>query len=185
MLLQFLPTFALTTLFLITQIHATPAPALPLNTPSTLGAEQGVACWKATVLDSRLADTKSCLQAAVSLPEGPDPGTFHNGGADDGFKLPKVKVVGQCVITVSLNRGKQDRSTWDHIAFVASQIAAICSNGQYPRGTTGGVKYAGSHGDIRVTLENVKGMGVGAANGTALLDDSGIEDEGTDSTATS
>lgn len=181
MLLRLLPTFVPTALLILTsQTHASPA-----FTPSTVGAEQGVACWKADFLDSRLADTKSCLQAALSLPDWPDTGTFHNNGEDDGFKLPKVKRFGQCMITVSLKGNSQDRSTWDHIQLVTSQIAPICSNGQFPRGSTGGVKYAGVNGDIRITVENVKSLRLGASNDTVLLDDSGTEDDGTDSTATS
>lgn len=181
MLLRLLPILVPTALLILTcQIHASPA-----FTPFILGAEQGVACWKATVLDSRLADTKSCLQAALSLPDWPNIGTFHNNGEEDGFRLPKVKRFGQCMITVSLKGTSQDRSTWDHIQLVASQIAPICSNGQFPRGSTGGVKYAGVNGDIRVTVENVKALSLGVSNDTVLLDDSGTENAGTDSTATS
>jgi len=154
--------FLLANILLVAQVHASPDLTLPVNNNSvyaTGGAEQPAACLPASVLDSHLADTRSCLQAAISLPEGPDPGIFHNGGADDGYKLPKIKLHGACMATVSIRGSKTDRSSWDHISYVASQMAAICVNGNFPRGTTGGVKYAGFGGNIRVTLEKTPGVG--------------------------
>lgn len=158
---------------LVFQIHALPDLTLPVNGTEVFAsgpAEETAACLKPSIMDSRLADTKSCLQAAIALPEGPDPGYFHNGGVDDLYKLPKIKIVGPCMVTVSIRGAKTDRSTWDHISYVASQMAAICVNGQYPRGTTGGVKYAGLAGNIRVTLEKAPGVSSSdndGMNGTA------------------
>ena len=54
-----------------------------------------------------------------------------------------------------LAREAQDRSSWDHISYVASQMAAICSVGQYPVGQTGGVTTAGVRNALRVSLEKV------------------------------
>lgn len=153
--------FIVATIPLIAQIHASSDISLPINnTPiySAIAAEYSVACFRALIFDSRLADTRSCLQAAISLPSGADPGVFHNGGVDDGYRLPKVKIHGPCVATVSIRGAGVDRSSWDRISHVAGQIAAICSNGRYPRGTTGGVKYAGFGGSIRVALERAPGV---------------------------
>ncbi len=161
--------FVASNILLIAKVHASPDLSLPVNnTPeySALAAGQSAACFPAAILGSHLADTRSCLQAAISLPDGADPGTFHNGGVDDGYKLPKVKVYGPCMATVSIRAGNTDRSSWDHISWVASQIAAICSNGQYPRGTTGGVKYSGFGGNIRVTLEKSTEVGLSDSGST-------------------
>lgn len=161
--------FLVAEVLFIAQIYASPVLSLPVNnTPvySAIGAERSAACFSASITDSHLADTRSCLQAAISLPDGADAGTFHSGGVEDGFKLPKVKVYGPCMATVSISGTRTDRSSWDHISYVASQIAAICSNGQYPRGTTGGVKYAGVVGNIRVTLEKAPGVRSSDSNST-------------------
>ena len=117
-----------------------------------------VDCFKATTRSSRVADTKSCLQAALQLPDYSDPGIFHNGDPPDAYKLPVVKKFGPCMATVSISNGKQDRTSWDHISSVASSIAAICSIGQYPMGNTGGVLYVGTNKNIRVTLEKFTGI---------------------------
>ena len=146
--------FATTILF---TTHTYTLPTLPLNTTdltSTLTAvKTGVTCYRPTMRGSRLAATRDCLQAALLLPDGSDPGDFHEGNPYNDFQLPVLTTYGSCAATVSLTGGAQDRSSWDHISYVASQMAAICSVGQYPVGQTGGVTSAGYSNKIRVTLE--------------------------------
>ncbi len=135
-----------------------PALVLPISTTlssTAFAAEQtGAECFPARVLASRLADTKSCLQAVLRLPDYADPGVFHNGNPSDIYKLPVVKKFGPCIVTVSITGSNRERSSWTQISSAASMDAAICSVGQYPQGTTGGTVYVGSQKRIRITLEH-------------------------------
>ena len=115
----------------------------------------GVNCWPSVIRGSRLAATKDCLQAALLLPEGSDAGEFRNGNPIEEYRLPLVRKFETCAASVSLEAGSWDRSSWDHISYVASQMALICVQGQYPSGQTGGVTYLGSRNLIRLSLERV------------------------------
>lgn len=144
--------------------HALTLPTLSLNSSdlnSTFTAiKTGVNCYPPTIRGSRLAATRDRLQAALLLPDGSDAGYFHNGNPDNDFRLPVIKTYDSCVAIVSLTQASPDRSSWDHISYVASQMAAICSVGQYPVGQTGGVTSAGYQNHIRVSLERAsKGVG--------------------------
>ena len=134
--------------------------SLPLSssTPSstTLAADKtAVECFEAKLFDSRLADTKSCLRAILQLPESSDAGNFHNSGLGDLYRLPMIGTYGPCMATVSIQGRSQEHSSWDHIKSVATAMAAICSTGQFPQGSTGGATYVGPHRSIRVTIEKV------------------------------
>ena len=143
--------------------HANALPTLSLNLTdldSTFAVvKTGVNCWPSSLRGSRLADTRDCLQAALLLPDGSDPGDFHNGNPINDFSLPIVRTHQSCTATVSLPPGARDRSSWDHISYVASQMGAICSHGQYPIGQTGGVTYAGTRNSIRLSLEKAAKVG--------------------------
>ena len=143
--------------------HANALPTLSLNLTdldSTFAAiKTGVTCWPSSFRGSRLADTRDCLQAALLLPDGSDPGDFHNGNPVNDFKLPVAATHESCTATVSLPQGARDRSSWDHISYVASQMGVICSKGQYPIGQTGGVTNVGTRNSIRVTLEKAVKVG--------------------------
>ena len=143
--------------------HAIALTTLSLNTTdlnSTLAAiKTAVNCWPSSMRGSRLADTRDCLQAALLLPDGSDPGDFHNGNPVNDFRLPVAVTHETCMATVSLPQGAWDRSSWDHISYVASQMGAICSHGSYPVGRTGGVTNVGIRNSIRVTLERAVKVG--------------------------
>ena len=115
----------------------------------------GVNCWPYAIRGSRRAVTIDCLQAALLLPEGSDAGDFRNDNPIEDFSLPVVRKFETCAATVSMAPGARDRSSWDHISYVASQMAWICAQGQYPAGQTGGITYLGSQNLIRVSLERV------------------------------
>lgn len=159
--------------FLSGYTHASPALILPLSgTPASTGLaaeESSVKCFKATLFDSRVADTKSCLQAILRLPDNPDPGNFHNGPPIDTYKLPVVKKFGPCMTTVTIEGRQVERSSWDHIFSVANSIAQICSTGQYPMGSSGGLMYGGANKNLRITVEAFNGGTLannGGQNGT-------------------
>ena len=143
--------------------HATALPTLSLNLTdldsNVAAIKTGVNCWPSSLRGSRLADTRDCLQAALLLPDGSDPGDFHLGNPMNDFHLPVVVTHQSCTATVSLSPGTRDRSSWDHISYVASQMGAICSIGQYPIGKTGGVTNAGTRNSIRVSLEKAVKVG--------------------------
>ena len=69
--------------------------------------------------------------------------------------------------TASLTRGISDQSSWDHIAFAASQMLVLCASGAYPHGRTGGAVYVGLRGGIRVTVERAAQNALSGGNGTA------------------
>ena len=175
-----LNTFFITAISLLAHTKISLALSLPLSssTPASSSTaftadKTGVQCFEAKVFDSRLADTKSCLQAILKLPESSDPGDFHNGGSrSDVYKLPVIRTDGPCMATVSVQGSAQERSSWDHIKSVATAVAAICSIGQYPLGSTGGVTYVGPYRSIRVTIERFSMSGLsegGFQNDTATV----------------
>ena len=149
--------FATFTLLIIYLCTSPVSAAIPVNPNGNLTAvKTGVNCFEPSMSDSHLADIRDCLQAALLLPEGTLEGTFHNGNPNDEFSLPAARVYQSCVVTVSLPERSMDVSFWEHIEHVVSQIAAICSVGQYPLGQTGGVTYIGRYNRIRVSVEKVK-----------------------------
>lgn len=162
-------TILITTTILLIN-HSLALPTIPLNTTNLTGMKTSVVCHPSTIFGSRLADTRDCLQAALLLPDGADPGLFHTGHTpSDDFELPVAETYGSCVATVVVSG--VDRSSWDHISWIAAQMIAICSTGQFPQGQTGGITYAGSKGKIRVSVERVLGYGQeggGGGNVTAL-----------------
>ena len=143
--------------------YANPLPTLSINSTDLDGTltaiKTGVNCWPSSFRASRLAATRDCLQAALLLPDGPDPGDFHNGRPDNGFSLPLSRTFESCTAIVSLINQPVDRSSWDHISYVASTMAAVCSKGQYPIGQTGGVTTVGVRNSIRVSIERVGSVG--------------------------
>lgn len=154
-----------TLLLLVPPILTSPVSAatdglISLQQQNLTGTKPDVNCFPPTLSGSRLTNTRDCLRAALRLPEGTDTGVFHNGNPENEFSLPRASIYQSCVVTVSLPQGIRDTTTWDHIAHVASQIAVICSIGQYPLGKTGGVTYIGREARIRVSLEKVPDMGV-------------------------
>lgn len=156
MIPKFGNTFLTTLLFFLVHLHASLSLDLPISSalPSTAVAAErtGVNCFQARI-GSHLADTKSCLHAVLKLPDYPDAGDFHTNAPINIFKLPVYRNHGSCMVTVSIDGGVTERSSWDHIESVANSIAAICSVGQYPLGSTGGIVYVGAHKRIRVSIE--------------------------------
>ena len=60
---------------------------------------------------------------------------------------------------MSLSGGATDRSSWDHIAWAASQMGVVCSTGQFPLGDSGGAMFVGSDGHIKVTIGSLGPVG--------------------------
>lgn len=147
--------FFATVALLIIYLGTSPASAAnPIDPNGNLTAvKTDVNCFPPALTGSHLAEIRDCLQAALLLPEGTTEGTFHNGSPNDQFSLPTARVYQSCVATVSLPEGSVDTSFWEHIEHVVSQIAVICSVGQYPLGQTGGVSYIGKYNRIRVSIE--------------------------------
>jgi hypothetical protein len=86
---------------------------------------------------SRLADDiRDCLQAALLLPEGTDAGVFHSGNLNKRVHI----------VTVSVSQGAVDSSSWDHISYVARQIAVILTQ-------TMGVMYIGQNAQINWSVD--------------------------------
>lgn len=151
------PLKLLLAIYVLFVIHNHASRTLPLNATELnkelTAVKTGVNCWPPTIRASRLADTRDCLQVALLLPEGADPGIFHIGNPSDSFQLPVAMTYKSCAVTVSMAGTNFDRSSWDHISYSASQMVAICSTGQYPIGQSGGVMYVGTRNQIRVSIE--------------------------------
>ena len=154
--------------FILFVIHTNTSPTFPVNSTNLNAIKVGVNCFHPTATGGRRAETLDCLQAALNMPEGADPGSFHNGNLMDDYKLPEAKPFQSCVASVSIAEDTVDRSSWDHISYVASQIAVICSVGNFPLGRTGGVMYVGTDGHICVTVEKATPMSLGGGGSTNL-----------------
>ena len=148
-------------------IHTRAWPSLHrTNTKHDANINAAVNCFEPGFFGTRQANTRDCIHAALSLPEGSMPGLFHHLGPDDGYDLPYMDSYESCMVTVSINSGQQDLSTWHRISHVASQIASACSIGAYPQGLTGGNVRVGEAGLIQVTVEKYRPLSRVSANET-------------------
>ena len=161
-----MPRFDITTIISIISCflaYTQASPTVDLSVraaPSSLvsaSGRTGISCFEAELWNSRLADTRSCIRAIHKLPENPESQVFFNGVLDDGFRLPFIAVHGSCAATVSMYGGNViQRSSWDHIKFVLNAVTSVCSIGQYPMGSSGGIAWVGSERYIRVSIEKYR-----------------------------
>ena len=92
-----------------------------------------------------------CLLAIRTLPLSSNIGYFHNSGADDAYKLPVIKTMGTCKVTVQLiSVLAEDEGTWRGVEWKAEVLNLACVDGA--SGWFGGYANAGVAGRIRITL---------------------------------
>ena len=125
-----------------------------LNIPHAR-ADSGLKCWEPIGFGSNLPTTADCLQLAEHLLDTDNLGLFHNGRPINSFTLPVVKNLRSCSVTVSLPDLHTAITSWSSIQNAVLEIAEECSVGQFPRGRSGGVKYIGIVGHVRVTVERL------------------------------
>ena len=142
--------------FFFTCIHTSLSFDLPissdLSTNPVAAERTGVQCLESR-MRSHFANTISCLEAILKLPESPDAGNFHSNAPADTYKLPVYRNHKTCTISISMVDSAAERSTWDHISSVARSVVMICSVGQFPMGSTGGTVYVGMNKRIRIAIE--------------------------------
>ena len=156
-----------TALTLFVGTNASPAQALPRAAPTSVATNAtSLDCFPPALRGSRQANIRDCLYAVVLLPEGSDPGHFHDLGLNGEYALPVVARHSSCMVTVSMSGGNQDYSSWTRISQVASQLTMVCAVGQFPLGRTGGVTFIGTLGKIRVTVEKSQEINFHVGNRT-------------------
>ena len=89
-----------------------------------------------------------CEVAFRDLPNSTYQAIFHEGGEEDGHRLPVEKSHNTCTLSVSLAEGLQDKSSWAEIALKAEMLNDLCVNGA----NDGGYIRAGQYERIYVTL---------------------------------
>ena len=140
----------------------------PEITTSANASLNAVAVCYRKLIDRRRADHSQCLGAAQQLPEGVVPGSFHEQGADDAFRLPKVVRYKTCSVIVSLESldGEPDQSTWHRIMNGAFEVAEVCRTPKIYPFTTGGFVFVGDRGAIKISLEKSSVVPLSAGNAT-------------------
>ena len=113
-------------------------------------------CFPPAPFGSKLADTRDCLNAIMSLPTTGLRGEFHSDEdrASDQFKLPVTRTYNHCVVTVSIRKGLHDECSWNTISNVAGQLASTCSAGYFPNGKSGGKAFTGDLAWIQIIMGN-------------------------------
>ena len=92
-----------------------------------------------------------CLRAIRTLPLSSNIGHFHTSGADDAYKLPVIKTMGTCKVTVWLiSVVAGDEGTWRGVEWKAEVLNLACVDGA--SGWFGGYANAGVAGRIKITL---------------------------------
>lgn len=158
-----------TTFILYVGTNALPTQSLARAAPISVALNATrVECFRPVLIGSRRAATRDCLYAVLKLPEGSNTGVFHSSGFGpyDQYTLPVVERHSSCMATVSIPDAFEDYSSWSRISQVLSQLTAICSTGEYPLGSTGGVVYVGQSEKIRLTVERNQEIDLDVGNGT-------------------
>ena len=153
MLLPLLLIFELSTAAMIL-----PQPKCDLNlgntnkTSSTL--TDNYECFKPNpwIGPGRRAPMSDCLCAVALLPAKQEFGIFHHRGALDGYSLPAKRLFGKCAVTVEIDDGINDWSSWIAIRVVAGDLIKACGRGLMPVGNTGGTTTAGDDRRLKVTV---------------------------------
>ena len=117
--------------------------------------DSGLKCWDPIGFGTNLPTTADCLQLAEHLLDTDNLGLFHNGRPINTFTLPVIKNLRSCSVTVSVPELHTAITSWSSIQNAVLEIAEECSVGQFPRGRSGGVKYIGIVGYVRVTVERL------------------------------
>ncbi|KAF6239395.1 hypothetical protein HO173_002657 [Letharia columbiana] len=113
----------------------------------------------------------ACAGAILRLPIDHTVGTFHGGGADDGFRLPVSRTYGGCDVLVGLRGGgpDRDRGSWLDAGRAAAEMNGRCA------GSRGAVRRYGSawvnvgeSGRIRIRLRPAGGLRDVDGNGTVV-----------------
>ena len=159
--------FLATAFTLFVGTNASPAQSLRRAAPTSVAFNAtSLDCFPPAPWGSRQADVRDCLYAGLLLPEGSQPGVFHEFGRKDEYALPLVTRHNTCMVTVSMSAGNQDFSSWTRISQVANQLTMVCAVGQFPLGRTGGITYIGTLGNIRVTVEKSQEITFHVGDGT-------------------
>ena len=131
--------------------------ALHLPTPSnqTVAISSELAYrWDCTFAPLDIPPVYSdCIGAYVQLPISRNRGRFHDGGEEDGYKLPVKVSFGTCALNVTLlEDGRQYvESSWANIVFFAEVLHDLCIDGRH----TGGYIEMGYNQRIKIEYSSV------------------------------
>ncbi|KAI4176557.1 MAG: hypothetical protein LQ346_007856 [Caloplaca aetnensis] len=110
-----------------------------------------------TLRESRNGSPQNCAKALIQFfPNSITVGQFHHGGPMDLFRLPRTYSVGDCRVTVDLNRLGVVDGSWQQIWTSANTLITACTYFRNPSdaGTaaTGGYIHAGQGNGLAVIL---------------------------------
>ena len=67
-----------------------------------------------------------CYRAIRTLPHGHESGTFHNGGSNDGYRLPVTERFGRCRAQVEIEEHGQVVGSWVMVTAALDQLSILC-----------------------------------------------------------
>lgn len=133
--------------------HSTNLTFEPVNQGITTNVVHRCTKWQA--FESVRPRLDNCLAAIIQLPKTHASGTFHNGGTNDTYLLPRKIISGDCQVFVGTRQGSSsDESTWTSIGLAATQLALVCQADPVfgTQKLTGGWTTTGNNGNIVVYL---------------------------------
>ena len=138
-----------------------------VNTTSTTILGEPYKCFEMHFIRTdRRANRRDCHRAVGSLPNIHTPGIFHRAQSQmDPFAMPRIKTSGSCRVTIDVQFGRPDESTWQSVGMAIDKVINACAFGYGQGASTGGETTAGSEGRIMITVEKSSGRGVGVGGG--------------------
>ena len=97
--------------------------------------------------------THDCLEAILDMSANPQMGQFHHEPPKDVFSLPKNYAAKTCNITLDIEPGALDYSSWTDVNVRTTQLINACAKGDnYLGGQSGGTRKAGNYGRINIGI---------------------------------
>lgn len=114
---------------------------------------------------------KDCGIAVRRLPDSIAEGDFHNGGANDKWKLPMDAPFGTCHVRIDLpgGDGSTERCSWLGISNAASQLNIACHTSGPRKWKTGGWSTVGDHSRIFIRLTREPDSAVLGGNNATVI----------------
>lgn len=114
---------------------------------------------------TRNGKPSNCAKALIEgFLSGPTVGEFHRGREWNDFLLPKTKVVGDCQVTVDVNRVERVQGSWQEIWTLANALITACTyfrvSGDASTSVTGGSVRGGQGNGLSITMKKPPEMAI-------------------------
>lgn len=120
------------------------------------------------------AELTNCAKALLTgVPNDIGNGDFHRGMPDNIFRLPRVSVVDDCMVTVDVIDGRGSAlGSWVQVIALANTLNAACTYYMLdrrgaPSAFTGGAVLGGRTNRLSITVSSVAGVGNSSEEATA------------------